>query len=227
MEIKGLLKSQANDIFLAITEAGWNPTNFTWTSVTSSYSRSSQVSQLNLNGSSFHFKFENISSEFNCSFSPGKQFITEHKRTSSFTSQLTVFKDWVKYLSREVKSPNLWAEIANNSALLETNLDGDSNKKFTKTEKKVIADGIEEIKQYLLTTQKLDLTLIESPLKYLVESSDRLGRKDWKNILIGTIISIIIQGGVAGYAAQEILHFVWTVLSAILVHKLYLPEMPI
>ena len=107
--------------------------------------------------------------------------------------------------------------------LVESTSTENDNSKFNEEESKLIADGMEEIKQYLLTAHKLDPELIEGQIKYLVESSERLGRKDWKNALIAVIFSIIIQGGVAGHGAQEIFQFVWTILQTVLIQKVYLP----
>jgi hypothetical protein len=126
-------------------------------------------------------------------------------------------------LSREVNVPDLWTELPNDSKLIESTSGETDNSKFNTEEKVVIQKGLEEIKQYLVNAHKLDPELIEGQLKYLVESSDRLGRKDWKNTLIAVIFSIIVQGGIAGHNAQEIFQFVWTILNSVLIHKLYLP----
>jgi hypothetical protein len=89
-------------------------------------------------------------------------------------------------LKREIESPDLWGAISLEAEILESAASaGTSNAPFTIGEKAYIVQGINEIKQYLLTAHKLDPELdpelVESRLNYLVESSEREGRKDWIN----------------------------------------------
>ena len=81
-------------------------------------------------------------------------------------------------LKRETDSLDLWGAISKEAQILESAASSDtSNAPFSTEEKAYIVDGINEIKQYLLTALKLDPELVESRLNYLVESSERVGRK--------------------------------------------------
>jgi hypothetical protein len=223
MAIKNLLKSQSNEVYLALVEAGWDASQFEWLEVKSpNYGSSTFSPQLNHKLSGYYFIFDNHG-EFHSKFSPGFQNIEQRESATFWLEQIKIFKEWLKLLSREVNIPDLWSELPSDSKLIESTSEATDNSKFNAEEKEAIKKGLEEIKKYLLTAHKLDLELIEGQLKYLVESSERLGRKDWKNTLIAVIFSIIIQGGIAGHNAQEIFQFVWTVLNTVLIHKMYLP----
>lgn len=222
MPIVNLLKSQSNKIYLTLVEAGWDVSTFEWSGIKSPNFAPRLSAILKHKTSKYYFIFDNHG-EFHCQFSPDVEKLKYNGKVGNWSGQVQRFKDWLGFLSREVNTPDLWSELPNDSKLIGSTLDDSDNSKFTAREKKLVLKGLEEIKQYLLDAHKLDPELVEGQLKYLIDSANRLGRKDWKNILISTIFSIIIQGGIAGHSAQEIFHFVWTVLSSVLIQKLYLP----
>jgi hypothetical protein len=224
MAFENLLKSQTNEVYLLLVGAKWDPAEFEWSRGSFVYGANAKTAaQLSHKPSEYYFIFGNSVTKYTCKYSPAATSLVTQPIASSWINQLAHFKDWLGYLAREINAPDLWAELPSESKLIESASDDEDNSKFTKEEKKIIIDGLEEIKQYLLKAHKLDPEFVEGQLKYLVESADRLGRKDWKNALVSVIFGIIIQGGIAGHNAQEILQFVWTVLNAVLVQKLYLP----
>jgi hypothetical protein len=224
MPIKKLLQSQTNSIYIAVKEAGWNVAEFEWVEMESHNFLTNKSQALRHKPSDFYFIFDLYQdNRFYYSLSPSEQIIVEHGWSAIWENIMSVVKTWLKLLAREVNSPDLWSELPNDSKLIESASDDNDNSTFNAQEKEIIQKGLEEVKQYLIDAHKLDAVLIEGQLNYLTESADRLGRKDWKNILVATIFSIIIQGGIAGHSAQEIFQFVWTVLSSVLIHKLYLP----
>jgi hypothetical protein len=86
-----------------------------------------------------------------------------------------------------------------------------------------VLSGLSEIKQYLLTAHKLDPELVEARLNYLIEAAERVGRKDWINLLLSVLVGIVIQAALPPESIRELLRFVGTVLSQILRHQLLLP----
>ena len=51
------------------------------------------------------------------------------------------------------------------------------------------------IRERLVTTRRLQLQqrkIIEQGLSYLVEASARFGKKDWFNLALGTVLSIVV-----------------------------------
>lgn len=210
MTIRYILKSQANQLFEAISIAGLEPSEFEWKDTGGLYGR--QVSQLAHRNSGYYFTFDN-SEGFNSSFSPGKETLKEIHSNSGWGPQFEYFRRWLSYVNRETQSPDLWQAISREAQILETAASSsEPNTRFTSEEKEYLFKGLGEIRQYLLTAHKLDPELIESRLKYLVESSERVGRKDWLNLLISVLIGIVITAALPPEATRDLFRFVGSVL---------------
>ena len=154
---------------------------------------------------------------------PGEQTRVDSYYWDNWSDQLSWFRSWLNYLKREIESPDLWAEISKEAQVLEAAASSDtSNAPFSLEEKAYIVQGINEIKQYLLTAHKLDPELVESRLKYLIESSERVGRKDWINLLISVLVGIVINAALPPEATRELFRFVGTVLRQIINQPLLL-----
>jgi hypothetical protein len=65
-------------------------------------------------------------------------------------------------------------------------------------------------------TTKLDPELVEGRINYLMAASERLGRKDWKNLLLATLISIVVSAALPPEVVRELFIFVGSVLRQIL-----------
>ena len=215
-DIKYLMKSQAYEVFEVLRSNGWNPADFSWEEIRSPSNTNYAVSRLVHQASGYYFIFDNYEG-FLARWSPDNERESGSGNPGSWRSQIAQFNTWLGYLKREIEAPDVWGAISQETQVLEAASDED-NTPFTKDEKTYIRAGIDEIEQYLLTAHKLDPELIESRLKYLVESSERLGRKDWKNLLLATLVSIIIQAAVSPEAAREIFRFVGAALIQILQH---------
>ena len=96
----------------------------------------------------------------------------------------------------EMEGPDLLRNyIENKNKLNLDSIDFNSQDNFEDAERKLIKDGLKEIK--LLITEKFELTeaqnlIVNDRLNYLGEAVDRLNKTDWKGILTSTIFSIII-----------------------------------
>ncbi|PYS35190.1 MAG: hypothetical protein DMF75_04395 [Acidobacteria bacterium] len=222
MEIKNLLKSQGNQVFEAIRRNEWEPSEFEWQE-TQGPGSGTQVFQLVHKASGFYFVFDNVGGNFYSKWSPAEQTLEQIQGLANWPTQLVHFNNWLLYLRRETESPDLWRAISKEAQVLESAASADtSNAPFTAEEKAYIVQGINEIKQYLLTAHKLDPELVESRLKYLIESSERVGRKDWINLLISVLVGIVISAALPPEATRELFRFVGTVLRQIINQPLLL-----
>ena len=213
--IKHLLPSQANQALRVIENGGWEKTDFEWQEIRGDNS-GQPVSQLIHRASGYYFVFDNVGG-FRSKWSPGEQTPEQTENAMSWQVQLELLAHWLTYLRREIQSPDLWGAISKEAQILESAASSDtSNAPFTAEEKTYIVQGINEIKQYLLTAHKLDPELVESRLNYLVESSERVGRKDWINLLISVLIGIVINAALPPEATRELFRFVGTVLRQII-----------
>lgn len=222
MEIRHLLRSQANQVFEAIKNAELEPSEFEWQDAESLYS-AHVVSRLVHRPSGYSFSFDN-EDEFHSQWSPGHQTKWDGGGDNSWIAQLDWFVDWLTYLRREIETPDLWGAISSGAEVLESAASTDSsNEPFTAEEKIYLVQGINEIKEYLLTAHKLDPELVESRLNYLIESSERVGRKDWINLLVSVLVGIVISAALPPEATRELFRFVGTVLRQIINQPLLLP----
>ncbi len=221
MEIRHLLKSQAAEVFNILKSKDLEPSDFKWEDVTTGLS-ASKVSRL-VHKSGYYFTFANAESNFNSIYSPGHETLADSSASGTWTSQLEIFKNWVSYLKREIETPDVWGAISSGANLVDTASSETSNEPFTSEQKRYVAIGLDEIKQYLLTAHKLDPELVEGQINYLRESSERMGRKDWINVLISVLVGFILNATVTPDSARDIFRFVGTVLKDILQHQLFLP----
>lgn len=223
MQIRYLLKSQANQLIEELRRAGWNPSEFRWEDTASINFTDQPISQLTHSQSGYYFAFDNIHGGFFSKWSPANEKQNEMSGAESWNDQLSEFKKWLGYLRREVESPDLWSAISQESEIAEAASSDESNTPFSTEEKAYILSGINEIKQYLLTAHKVDPELVEARLNYLAEASNRVGRKDWINLLLSVLVGIVIQAAMPPESIRELFRFVGTVLSQILKHQLLLP----
>lgn len=223
MNIRHLLKSQANRIFGVLLDNGWNPADFEWQDTRSVKTLSNiLISKLVHKPSGYYFTFDNAIGHFHSEFSPAAERESGSSDFSQLDAQLNGLARWLVWLKRETEAPDLWGAISQEANLIESATSDMDNTPFTADEKAYILSGLNEIKQNLLTAHKLDPELVEGHIKYLVESSDRLGRKDWKNLLLATIVSIVMGGALPSESVREVFMFIGTVLSQILKSQLLL-----
>jgi hypothetical protein len=223
MPIKYLLQSQANQVLEALKAANWNATDFRWETVKSEHHSGKDASRLTHLASNFYFTFDNGGDAFFSEWSPGNETPVTKIQSGNWNNQLEHFTQWLSYLRREVESPDLWAAISGEAEIIDAAASDESNVPFTEEEKSYILSGLSEIKQYLLTAHKLDPELVEARLNYLTLAADRVGRKDWINLLLSVLVNIVIQAALPPDATRDLFRFVGSVLSRILKHQLLLP----
>lgn len=202
------------------------PGEFEWMEITSprySTNRTITVPKL-VHFSGYYYIFDNYGRQFVSQGSPDVETVKseDYVEHESWDQQAENFSDWLTYLRREVESPDLWSSVTQESEILNASNLGDLNTSFTREEKNYIREGIDEIKQYLLTAHKLDPKLVESRLNYLAEASDRVGRKDWINLLLSVLVGIVVAAALPPETTREVFRFVGQVLHNVLQQPLLL-----
>lgn len=213
-----LLRSQKNAIYEEILRLKMKPSEFEWQEVVSPRfpATGHKVSKL-VQGPEYYFLFDNAEDVCFSEWCPDdEKFIGSRTSNVIWEKQFQNCKDWLSYLQRETESPNLWEAIAQESQIISAASLADLNTTFTKEEKEYIHSGIEEIKQYLLTAHKIDPELVESRLNYLAEASERVGRKDWINLLLSVLIGIVVAAALPPETTREVFRFVGQVLKNVL-----------
>lgn len=91
-----------------------------------------------------------------------------------------------------------------------------SNSPFTPAELARISDSLQRIRNSLSESQDVtpeQMEFISRKLDEMQEASERLGRKDWMNLAIGTLTSIIVTAALDRGAAKALLQAAGTALS--------------
>ncbi len=98
------------------------------------------------------------------------------------------------YLKREVEEPDLWEDLSKQKLSYDETISPDIiNEPFSIHQAEQIADGIENIRRYLLNEFKGEQNaekIINQKLDYLIDASKRQGRKDWFHTCIGVFFSM-------------------------------------
>jgi hypothetical protein len=111
-----------------------------------------------------------------------------------------------------VDASDLWEAFMKERTLAELSGSAEEdNRPFTKHEKDYVAKHLKEIKQYLISTQETNAEkqrFIESRIEYLIESSERMGLKDWHMTLMGIIATFVIAAVVTPERAHELFRMI-------------------
>ena len=222
-----VLKSQADQIFYIINQHQMKPEEFIWNETNSGITTELIVSKLIHTKTNYFFKFDLNKGSHYCVFSPGETKQTDTQFPGGWDFQINYFKNWLIYLKREIVSPDLWNQIDKGNILAKGVTEYKDNRLFTSNEYEKIRMSLNELKEYLITTQNLssnELKFLETRISYLEESSKRLGRKDWVSILIGVLANIIIGLALAPDIAKELFRLTSEAFNWLLINSFILPK---
>jgi hypothetical protein len=182
--VKNLSKPMRNDVFEAVEAAGLNPREFDW-------DVSADDICLRHVPSDASFVFGGNYGAFVARYAVGDGPPWETE-SYSWRSQMEKVKRWLSDVKRDVETPDLWAELLEQTKLLGAASDAAlENTPFTSDERNEIARQLDQLKEYAAHTASVSsqqLAELDTKLDYLREAGDRLGRKDWLNIAVGTML---------------------------------------
>ncbi|MEP6833417.1 MAG: hypothetical protein ABJB74_08480 [Gemmatimonas sp.] len=218
MRIHELLPTQRNEIFLQIKKSGLHPGAFEWYEVGSAFTNGILVPQLQYSDTKFVFRFDRHGDRPWSVYSPAETELTKLVRGDNWWHTEYAVSEWLSCLKREVEAPDLWRGIRDNKAMFGGNIGSKlvSEEVFTRDERLRIATSVGQIQSFAAKTLKKDrdrLAFIEDRLQYIVESSERLGRKDWMNLTIGVLTNIAVGAALAPDAAREFLQIAASALG--------------
>lgn len=131
---------------------------------------------------------------FYLNYSPGRELIRETTSNVKWDIGFDHFITWLGNLERELKSPNLWDRFQTEISGIQLSSNFD-NSKFTISEYEKLTQKLNFIAERLSS-----ISMLENQQKEIIISLERLAdlakdlnRFDWKNLFIGTMMSIIIQ----------------------------------
>ena len=178
------------------------------------------ISQLQHRPSTAYFLFEVLKGEHWCRYSPGSQKAFEEHYPGPWSGQMDCVRQWLANLRRETDAVDLWAGLSGNEVLLGSSVtDQAGNEPFTVAERKHVATSLSEIRAYLISTQQINeesLRDIDARLQYLQDASDRLGKKDWLNVVFAVVANIVVGAALAPDAARNLLRLAGSALAWVL-----------
>jgi len=194
-------KKYKNQLFDLITKKGYSPDDFTLKEEggegkTTIFYKKTRFYFIIRNSSEsydeFDYSFVRYAPDFPVSA------IFPQQGWDSFNSVLQVFSNWLLYNIQEFEAdefePDLWSEYKKgNSSLNFNEIDFSDKSNFSESERKQVSMAINELK--LLISKNFDTIaeeqiLVNERLDYLIESSNKLNKFDWKSLVISTIIGI-------------------------------------
>ena len=82
------------------------------------------------------------------------------------------------------------------------------NTPFAPSEQAQIIEQLRELREFVRSSYQLStsqLTAIEKRLDYLAEAATRLGRLDWRNLMVGALLGLIVEAVVPPEPIRAIL----------------------
>lgn len=225
-----MLRSQRNQLYQMVAVSGVAPAAFEWLGP-EALSRTffhmlrvdGPIEVLRHKASSFLFAFGPQDKGFHLLFTlPGPNGAVHSLSSPAGWTPLTKsFERWLKKLVQEVAQPDYW-EHARTESVLAPHFDASTeNTPFSAPEVERIRSAIGDLKQLLNSQNELSATqqeYIDARLQHMEEAAQRLGRKDWLALAVGSLSSIAIGAALAPEAARNLLHsaaalFGWVVTT--------------
>lgn len=105
---------------------------------------------------------------------------------------------WLTHVKGDLEMPDLWAELQQEQELFGDPVDeAVENTPFNQGELAEIAKQLREIQERVRTTYPLsanELTALDQSRQYLEDAAGRgVGRTDWRNILVGTMVQLFVS----------------------------------
>lgn len=188
-----LLNTGKQDVFEVIRQGELDPFAFEWKDAKSS---DDSISRLVFKGQpTYYFDFD-VSSEGKwwprCSPFGGRRDV--RFSATEWPSLLGLVGRWINDLKKELNTPDPWEALPSYTGVAELRVSPQvANNQFTFTETEQVAKALGQIRKLMLEHikgSKAHEQLLDQQLTYLIDSSKRMGRKDWFNLAIGALINL-------------------------------------
>jgi hypothetical protein len=135
---------------------------------------------------------------------------------------------WLGEVKLDLDTPDFWAQLMGEAELLGVaSIEVNHNTPFTPEERNDIERLLRELQAKVTSTysfRERDMEILNAKIDYLVDAAGRLGRIDWRNIVVGAIVSYILTAGLSPETARSIFSIFIDFLRAIFGHGL--PQLP-
>jgi len=209
-----ITQTRKNAILAAISAAGLEPAGFDWEQEPTEVNdigpgnEAHTVDVLVHRPTGYRFKFDAQLPRGSlwALYTPGPEGAPRREHAGSWEYVWSYLTTWLATVKEEHDAPDLWSQLRQQRELMIG--EGAENTAFTPEERARIASQLNEAKEYVRANFELDpaqLDQIESQLDYLIEASGRIGRVDWRNLLIGSFLALALQTVVPVAPIQQLL----------------------
>ncbi len=225
-----ILRSQRNEVFLSVKQSGFDPDAFDWRTWDVESRTEIHATDVLLHMETEYYIQFDLAAEGQqlCRLSPGSGAIIETSIPGSWDLQMEYVRSWLTNLKREITAPDLWESLSTESSLSAAASDSlDANAPFTSEERKNVQSSLAEIRSLIISSQEMTdeaIAGIDRKMTYLLESAERLGRKDWLNVAFSVVVNIITAAAMPPEAARNILNVAGVVLGWVLGGSPFLPK---
>lgn len=146
----------------------------------------------------FHIKegIEIMGGNYVLEFSPNDIGMLKKFDGANWDTVLKFFVFWLKNLKEELEVKDIWSNVANNKSIFEFGELNNENEKFSNEEIELIDARIEIVKQKI----QMEKSIPENKKEQLIRSFEYFKKKarehtkiDWKNIIVGTIVGLVLN----------------------------------
>jgi len=215
-----LTKAQRNVVFRKVVALNIDPGEFEWVVEKSQDVSDSLVSLLRHPVTGFYFRFDILSFRYSPSVGGRAEVPVIHAAGWDWEDTDRRLDAWLKALKPEIEEPDLWDAVKKEKLLYQAATAGTTeNRPFTISEQAFISEQLKSIQASIVTAHQLSeeqIARLEAGIKYLKESSERMGRKDWINVAIGTVVSVAVGAAFAPEAAGDLLQMVTSSFQTLL-----------
>jgi hypothetical protein len=204
------------------------PEDFSWREAYTGYYTDylTSVPELCHVPSGSYFTFDWSNDNHAAAYSPADSSPTVSVVTGTWDAQLIEFAHWLVNVQREFSTPDLWAELEAKKQLLDSG-DAVENTPFAPAELAQVLETLAEVKAY--SRETLELTAgqqaqLDAKLEYLATAAGRMGRLDWRSLLVGAIVETMLSAAIPQGAAQATLQMILRGVSHL--YGIDLPELP-
>ena len=213
-----LLTSQKNSIYEIIEAMGLSPLQFEFVEVDSVFDLYAKATKLLFKNTGWYFQFEQNSQirdgTHAAQYSPGKTTLKVDVYKTNWSGIIKHFWVWLEYLKREITSEDKWSRLNRLVESSRFNFTDDFNQ-LTFQEYENLVEKIDVLKERIskLEIQPQQIEQINAKLDHITELSKKMTKMDWRNLFVGTIISILIQLSLSPEVGQQILDIIRELFS--------------
>jgi len=197
--VKTLGKLKGNQVLEAIEGQALNPAEFDWDD--------HEDICLRHRPSGASFAFGGSPGHYIIRYAAGDEPVLEVSKYSwdAVTVSLGL---WLGAVKRDVETPDLWAELRRQNELLAGAWEqAAENTPFTPEERDEIACRLKDLGEYVsrrYTLSDQQLASLELKLDELLDATHRLGRKDWRLVVIATMLGYVVVATLPQDAGRHI-----------------------